>query len=163
MPVSISRTRQGLYQTRRAVSREELLGFAQGLVAERFSRGSTLASPAETKGLLAVEFALDEREVFAAVFLDNQHRVLAFERLFFGTLSSASVHPREVVKRCLALNAAAIIVAHNHPSGHPDPSQADFKITERLVSALAMIEVSVLDHFVVGGADCVSFSEKGWI
>lgn len=163
MSVSISRTRQGLYQTRRAVSRDEILGFAHSLVAECFARGPALASPAETQRLLTLEFAKDEREVFAVVFLDSQHRVIAFERLFLGTIDSASVHPREIARRSLQLNAAAVILSHNHPSGLPEPSQADRQITECVIKALGLVGVRVLDHVVIGGAAAVSFAERGWI
>lgn len=163
MSASISRTRQGLYRTRRAVSRDEFLGFAHGLVAECFTRGDTMASPEATKRLLVVEFAREEREVFAVIFLDSQHRIIALERLFLGTIDAASVHPREVAKRCLQLNAAAVILSHNHPSGVPEPSAADRQITANLVKSLDLVGVRVLDHFVIGGTAAVSFAERGWI
>lgn len=162
MTMTLSKTRNGLYRTTRAVSREELLSLAKSLIAEELSRGDVMSSPEATRRFLAIELAEEEREVFAVVFLDSQHRLMAFERMFLGTIDSATVHPREVVKRCLALNAAAVIVAHNHPSGVAEPSAADRQITERLKSALALIDVRLLDHFVVGGADCVSFAERGW-
>lgn len=103
-----------------------------------------------------------DREVFALLLLDNQHRLIEFNELFYGTIDSASVYPREVVKLALERNAAAVIFAHNHPSGDATPSQADKRITSRLKDALALIDVRVLDHFVVGET-CVSFAERGWI
>jgi DNA repair protein RadC len=102
-----------------------------------------------------------EHEVFGAIFLDTQHSILSFDLLFRGTIDSSSVHPREVVKQALRYNAAAVIFAHNHPSGVAEPSRADEMITRRLVEALAMIDVRVLDHFVVGGTEVVSFAERG--
>lgn len=101
------------------------------------------------------------QEVFACLFLDNRHRVLAYEELFRGTIDGASVHPREVVRRTLEVNAAAVIFAHNHPSGLTEPSQADIRITQRLKDALALIEVRVLDHLVIGEGEGVSFAERG--
>jgi DNA repair protein RadC len=100
-------------------------------------------------------------EVFCCLHLDNRNRVIAFEELFRGTIDGASVHPREVVKRALAHNAAALILAHNHPSGVAEPSQADEVITRRLSSALALVDIRVLDHLVVGDSACVSFAERG--
>lgn len=103
-----------------------------------------------------------EREVFAVMLLDNQHRLIEFKELFQGTIDAASVYPREVVKTALKANAAAVIFAHNHPSGDPEPSQADRRITTRLQDALALIDVRVLDHIVVG-EQCTSFAERGWL
>ncbi|MBI3562051.1 MAG: DNA repair protein RadC [Gammaproteobacteria bacterium] len=102
-------------------------------------------------------------EVFACLFLDTRHRVLQFEELFRGSLHGASVHPREVVKRALYHNAAALILAHNHPSGVAEPSAADRDLTTRLAAALGLVDVRVLDHLVVGESGCISFSERGWV
>ena len=102
-------------------------------------------------------------EVFAAVFLDNRHRVIAFEELFHGTVDGASVHPRVVARRALVHNAAALIACHNHPSGVAEPSRADRAITARLRDALALVDVRLLDHFVVGDGEVVSFAERGWL
>jgi DNA repair protein RadC len=99
-------------------------------------------------------------EVFACIYVDNRHRIIAFEELFQGTIDGASVHPRVVVQRALELNAAAVLFAHNHPSGVAEPSMADQRITERLRSALALIDVRVLDHFIVTAEDSVSFAER---
>ena len=106
-------------------------------------------------------FAPTPFEVFACLFLDNRHRVLAFEALFRGTFDGVSVHPREVVRCAIRHNAAAVILCHNHPSGIPEPSHADRILTDRLVAALELVEVRVLDHLVIGDGACVSFSERG--
>ena len=130
-------------------------------LAERFDRGSPLLSPEHTARYLQSRLRDYPYEVFAVMFLDNRHRVLAFEELFRGTIDGASVHPREVVRRALALNAAAVIFSHNHPSGIAEPSQADQRITTRLREALALIDVRVLDHLVVGDGDCCSLAQRG--
>ena len=119
-----------------------------------------IQSPQESKDYVKLQLSERPYEVFACLFLDNRHRVIAFEELFRGTIDGCSVHPREVVKATLAHNAAAVILAHNHPSGNGEPSQADRRITERLRDALALIDVRVLDHLVVG-QDVVSFAERG--
>ncbi len=115
------------------------------------------------KEFLVTELALCEKEVFAAVFLNGQHQVLSFEKLFYGTIDGASVYPREVVERALFHNTSAVIFAHNHPSGQTKPSDADKQITQRLKKALAYIDVEVLDHIIIGGSDTMSFAEKGLI
>lgn len=160
---NISKTATGLYRTRRAVSGKELISFAANLISEDFQRIGTTCSPDETRQFLTLRLAKEEREVFAVIFLDSQHRVLNFEPLFHGTLDSAAVHPREVAKRCLQLNAGAVILAHNHPSGVPEPSAADRHITEQLRQTLDLIGVRVVDHMVIGGAQAVSFAERGWL
>jgi DNA repair protein RadC len=104
-----------------------------------------------------------EREVFACLYLDNQHRLISYEELFFGTIDSVSIHPGEVVKMVLFHNAAAMIFAHNHPSGVAESSSADKRITERLQSALMLIDVRVLDYMIVGDVEVVSFAERGWL
>ena len=124
-------------------------------------RGDTLTNPGITRDFLQMKLRPYSREVFACLFLDNQHRLIRYEELFFGTIDGASVHPREVVKRALELNAAALIFSHNHPSGVAEPSQADRQITDRLKSALALVDIRVLDHLVVGDTEVVSFVELG--
>ena len=119
-----------------------------------------LTSPQASKDYVKLQLATYEHEVFACLFMDNKHRVITFEKLFRGTIDSASVYPREVVKACLRHNAAAVIFAHNHPSGVADPSLADEKITKRLKDALALIDVRVLDHLIVG-EEVISFAERG--
>ncbi len=142
---------------------QAVLELGQRHLAEHLQRQGALCSPADTRRLVSSRLRDRQREVFAALFLDNQHRLIAFEELFQGTIDSASVYPREVVKKALALNAAAIIFAHNHPSGVAEPSQADRQITERLVQALALVDIRVLDHLVVGDGEPVSFAERGWL
>jgi len=108
-----------------------------------------------------LELALLEHEVFYCLFLDNQHRVLKAECCFQGTIDGANIYPREVVKRALQINAKALILAHNHPSGLAEPSEADRAITRRLIDALGLVDMRVLDHFIIGGAECFSFAEQG--
>lgn len=125
-------------------------------------RGTTpLTSPRATREFLRSALAARSHEVFCCLWLDNRHRVLEFQEIFRGTIDGASVHPREVVKEAIARNAAAAILAHNHPSGNPEPSQADELITQRLRDALALIDVRMLDHVVVGADTYVSFAERG--
>jgi len=122
---------------------------------------STLSSPQVVRDYLRLKLADLEHEVFAAVWLDSQNRALEFDELFRGTLAQTSVYPREVVKRALRVNAAGVIFAHNHPSGVAEPSAADQVLTEALKRALALVDVKVLDHFVIGGSAAVSFVERG--
>lgn len=121
-----------------------------------------IQSPADARRLAALRLAGYEHEVFAVFFLDNRHRLIAFEEMFRGTIDSASVHPREVVKEALARNAAAVILAHNHPSGVAEPSSADERITRRLREALALVDIRLLDHLVVG-EEVVSMAERGLV
>jgi len=125
-------------------------------------RDTVLTSPDTVRHFLSLELRGEPREVFAALFLDQQHRLIAFERLFFGSVAEAAVYPREVARRALVHNAAAVIVAHNHPSGVAEPSRADQAITRRLAEALALLEVRLLDHLVVGD-EVVSLAERGWL
>ncbi|MEM7406634.1 MAG: DNA repair protein RadC [Pseudomonadota bacterium] len=130
-------------------------------LAAELRHGERLTSPTAVRQFLRARLARRPHEVFAALFLDNRHRVIRFEELFNGTIDAATVHPREVVRKALAANAAAVIFAHNHPSGSPEPSAADRRLTRRLVDALGLLEIRVLDHFVVGDGDPVSFAERG--
>ncbi len=132
-------------------------------VAAGLERGDALSDPMRAGDYFARRLRGLPHEVFAVLFLDARHRALAFEEMFRGTLDGAEVHPREVVKRALAHNAAAVIVGHNHPSGSSEPSAADRAVTTRLSAALALVEVRLLDHFVIGdGAPC-SLAARGWI
>jgi len=128
---------------------------------EEMQRGDALNSPGAVSDYLQLLLGAKQQEVFMALFLDTQHRVIASEELFHGTLSQASVYPREVVKRALAHNAAAVILAHNHPSGVAEPSQSDRMLTDALKQALDLVEVRVLDHFIVTAGQTLSFAEKG--
>lgn len=124
-------------------------------------RGENINDPTITKQFLLLKMRHYVREVFACLFLDNQHRLITFEELFYGTIDGASVYPREVLRRSLEVNAAAVIFAHNHPSGIAEPSAADRRITERLKSALDLVEIRVLDHLIVGDTEVTSFAELG--
>jgi len=117
--------------------------------------------PEAVADYLVVHYSEKPSEVFTCLFLDNRHGLIAAEDLFHGTIDGTSVHPREIVRCCLELNAAAVILAHNHPSGNSAPSQADQRITDRVKEALALADVRVLDHFVIGGGDAYSFAEHG--
>ena len=132
-------------------------------LGEALARGAALESTADTKGYLQARLRDLPHEVFCCLFLDNRHRVLAFEELFRGTLNGTAVYPREVVKRALVHNAAAVILVHNHPSGVSEPSRADETLTARLKEALTLVDVRLLDHLVVGDGEMVSFSERGLI
>ena len=125
--------------------------------------GESLTDPAASARYLKSRLASYPYEVFACLFLDNRHRVLGFEELFRGSIDGASVHPREVVRRCLAHNAAAVILAHNHPSGVAEPSAADRAITQRLRESLELIDVRLLDHFVIGAGAPTSLAQRGWL
>lgn len=127
--------------------------------AERIT--GELCSPTQLAAFLNDRLKYSEREHFACVFLDNRHRVIEFKIMFSGTIGESSVHPREVVKRGLAVNAAAVVFAHNHPSGEPEPSEADKQITYVLKEALKTVDIRVLDHFVIGCDSHVSFAERG--
>jgi DNA repair protein RadC len=129
--------------------------------AEQMQVGPALANPRATRDFLRARLRDRDHEVFCCLFLDNRHRVISFDEVFRGTIDGASVHPRDVVKLALARNAAAVILAHNHPSGVAEPSQADEFITSRLRDALALVDIRVLDHIVVGDGACVSFAERG--
>lgn len=129
--------------------------------AEEMQAGPPLSNPRATREFLRAQLRDRDHEVFCCLFLDNRHRVIAFDEVFRGTIDGASVHPRDVVKLALARNAAAVILAHNHPSGIAEPSQADEMITGRLRDALALVDIRVLDHIVVGDGACVSFVERG--
>ena len=133
------------------------------LAKENLHRGPVLANPDITRDYLTQQLLDRNYEVFAVLLLDSQHRVIQFIELFRGTINSASVYPRELVELVLNKNAAAVILCHNHPSGVAEPSQADKRITKRIENALETIEVSVLDHLVIGDRDIVSFAERGWI
>lgn len=140
---------------------DQILAAARQVVDQKMHRGADFGSPADVKAYLRAKLAGLDHEVFAVLFLDNRHRLIEYVEMFRGTLDGASVHPREVVKEALRLNAAAVIFSHPHPSGNPEPSQADRIITRQLREALALIEVRTLDHIVVAGNDTVSFAERG--
>ncbi len=139
---------------------QAILEMGRRHLQESLQRGESLTSPAMTRRFLVARLRDNPSEVFACLFLDNRHRLIAYEELFRGTIDGASVHPREVVKRALHFNAAAVILAHNHPSGLAEPSQADERITQQLKDALSLVDIRVIDHIVIGD-DVVSFAELG--
>ena len=130
---------------------------------EKLMRANALTNPELTRLFLQSRLRDQEREIFALLLLDNQHRVIEFNELFFGTLDAAAVYPREVVALVLKRGAAAVILVHNHPSGVAEPSHADRLITERIQAALGLLDIRVLDHLVVGDGETVSFAERGWL
>jgi len=136
---------------------------ARRTLGHNLSRGPVFDSPQRVRDYLQLEIAHREQEVFMVLFLDAQHQLIAAEELFRGTLAQTSVYPREVVKRALALNAAAVVLAHNHPSGCAEPSQADAQLTQVLRQALALVDVRVLDHFVVTRGSVTSLAERGLV
>ncbi len=125
--------------------------------------GASFTSSHAVRDWLRLQFATLDREAFTVLWLDNQHRLIAHDTLFLGTVNAVTVHPREVVKSGLKNNAAAVVLAHNHPSGEAEPSKADRLITERLQQALELVDIRLLDHLVIGGMDIASFAERGWL
>ena len=138
-----------------------LIERARRLLSTAVRRGRMLTSPDEVRDFLLFTLALREQEVFGVLLLDNRNRVLLWRELFYGTLNQTAVYPREVVKLALQHNAAAVILVHNHPSGHPDASEVDIALTRRLKQALALIDVRIPDHFIVAGDHTVSMAERG--
>lgn len=138
-----------------------VLEMARRVLVQQLVERPVFDSPTRVKDYLALQMRHLGHEVFAVLFVDSQHRLLAFEILFRGSLTQTSVHPREVVKRALALNAAAVVLAHNHPSGVAEPSRADEFLTQNLRASLALVDVRVLDHMVVGATTVLSFAERG--
>ena len=145
-------------------SENDTIAAALAIIARRMHKSNApLESPKMVSDYLVFKLAEKPAEAFSVLFLDNRHRVIEYRELFQGTIDGASVYPREVVRACLEVNAAAVVLSHNHPSGIPEPSRADIQITKRLNDALALIDVRILDHIVVGGSDTVSFAERGLI
>ena len=155
--------KEGFYSVTESVSEQDIIAFAQKIIASRFTRGTSITSSQSSIELLQSKIGHYEHEVFAALFLDSKHRVIAFEELFKGTIDQASVYPREVAKRALHHNTAAIIFTHNHPSGNTDPSQADISLTNTLVAAMNLLSIRVLDHIVVANNQSQSLAELGHI
>ncbi len=153
---------KGLGSAKRAVV-SAVLELARRSLAGQLQRRSVLSSLEQAKAYVHLQLARRPHEVFCVLFLDTQHQLLRWEEMFRGSIAHTSVYPREVVKRALALNASAVILVHNHPSGHAEPSGADRHLTQRLQSALELVDVQVLDHFVVGEREVVSFAERGWM
>lgn len=145
------------------MEKQSLMALALATLAQQHQPGEILGSPEDTRRYLQIRLADRKNEVFGCLLLDNRHRIIAMAELFQGTIDGSSVHPRVIVQKALELNAAAMLFFHNHPSGVAEPSQADEAITRRLKEALALIDVRVLDHFVVTAGESVSFAERGLI
>lgn len=143
------------------VQLQAVLEMARRHSLERLQRADALQNPDDTRAYISARIRHYPAEVFACLFLDSRNRVIAFEELFHGTIDGASVYPREVLRRCMTHNAAAVILAHNHPSGIAEPSQADIRLTRRLSETLALIDVRVLDHLIVGDGEISSLAERG--
>lgn len=150
------------YEIQSPVSADNVLEMAAEILASKYLRGDVMNSASAVKDFLKYKLANYDREVFSVLLLDSQHHLIDYKELFFGTIDSASIHPREVVKVALQHNAAAVIFAHNHPSGDATPSVSDKNITLKLCDALSLVDVRVLDHIVVG-KECVSFAERGFL
>ncbi|HBC3544475.1 TPA: DNA repair protein RadC [Vibrio parahaemolyticus] len=161
MTASITYTNNALF----TAEEQATLAHAADILKSKLviSEQPALTSPDMVKTFCQHSLAAKEHEVFGVIFLDNQHRVRSTAELFTGTVDAASIYSREVVKKALAENAAAVIFYHNHPSGVAEPSQSDRRITRRLADALVLVDIKVLDHFVVSFEDVVSFAERGWI
>ncbi|MCD9026616.1 DNA repair protein RadC [Luteimonas sp. BDR2-5] len=144
-------------------TQDQILEAARQVVDLRMQRGMAFTSPPLVKEYLCAKLAGCEREVFAVLFLDTRHRLLDYAELFHGSIDGAEVHPRVVVREALLRNAAALIAAHNHPSGNPEPSAADRAVTAQLKQALALVDVRLLDHIIVGGHQTIALAERGWI
>ena len=140
---------------------DEVIAGARQKLRRRFRKGKAIRSPSDTESFLLAELATEPNEVFCCLYLDNRHRVIKFDRAFAGTIDGTSVYTRVIVMRALELNSAAVIFAHQHPSGVAEPSQADERITRRLKSALELVDIRVLDHLVVGGDTVVSLATRG--
>jgi len=145
------------------VQLQACLEMSKRYLAEQMQTGQVLTSSLATQNFLTAELRQESREVFAVLFLNTQHQVIKFERLFYGTINAAAVYPRVVVEAAIKYQAGAIILAHNHPSGIAEPSVADNQITERLAQALALVDITVLDHIIVAGCRCYSYAEHGRI
>ena len=149
------------YAFEHVLSCDEIIRLAKNIITSRFHRLGELTSPSHASEFLQMQIGLLEHEVFCCIFLDQRNRVICFEKLFSGSINSATVYPREIVKRSLAHNAAALIFAHNHPSGVCEISPADQAITKRAIDALALFDIRVLDHLIVSGVDIISMAERG--
>jgi len=145
------------------VQLQAVLELSRRFLQQRLQRETVFSEPELVRKYLSHLLSHEQREVFMVLYLDNQHRMICAEPLFQGTIDASPVYPRIVVQRALKHNAAAVILAHNHPSGVAEPSRADRAITERLTQAMALVDIRVLDHFVVGDAEVVSFAERGWL
>ena len=147
----------------RATAIQALPELAHRYFNESLPKGQAIRSPTDTAGYLQARMQDLEHELFCCLFLDNRHRIIRFDEMFRGTIDGTSVYPREVVKEALAINAAAVILAHNHPSGVAEPSQADERITKRLKSALELVDIRLLDHLIIGNGEATSLAARGML
>lgn len=155
------KNRRGLYEVKGAVPPEEIVRLATEILCDRMSQRDVLTAPADVGRFLQLKLGAEEVENFSVIFLDSRHRIITYQKLFTGTIDQTVVFPRVVLKSALTLNAAAVILAHNHPSNDCEPSEADRCLTRYVRDALAMVDVRVLDHFVVSRAGWVSLAERG--
>ena len=146
-----------------SITDDEILAAAEAIHLRRLERQGKISEPNEAAQYLRARCGHAEREVFGCLFLDSRHQILSCEDLFYGTIDGAEVHPREVVRRGILLNAAAVVAFHNHPSGNPEPSAADRAVTARLKQALALVDIRLLDHFVVTSSGFTSLASRGWV
>lgn len=153
--------KSGRYRARRTLTPEQIIRAAKAALSHRCARGAPMKSLKVAADCLAVHYSERKAEVFTCLFLDNRHRLISAEDLFFGTIAAATVYPREIARRCLELNAGAVILAQNHPSGSIDPSAADLWITQRIKEVLSFLDVRVLDHLIIGGGNAYGFAENG--
>lgn len=151
------------YSFNQPITKAELVRTAKDAVVNEIRDQPVFSNPHAVRDFLVLELAHLEIEVFYVLFLNSQHRLIKKQKLFQGTIDGAAVYPREVARHAIKQNAAAVILAHNHPSGSPEPSAADKRITQRLKEALALLDIRVLDHLVVGGDRVVSFAEEGFL
>lgn len=164
MSVSNTQVGQALLPIQRREDEDLVINTALEVLDRRlFTRGPKLEKPQEVADYLKLQIAKMEHEVFAVIYLDSVHRLIKFEVLFHGTINAAVIYPRQIAKRAIALNAAAIIVAHNHPSGCTNPSQADRRLTQHLKESLELMDIRLLDHFIIGEGTSFSFAECGWL
>lgn len=150
-------------EVRAGLTDEQIVALATQILHAQLERGESMSDPAKAGLYLTARLRGEAREKFVMLFMDSRHRVVGYEELFAGTIDGAEVHPREVVKAALRFNAAAVIAAHNHPSGNPEPSAADRAVTARLKQALALVDVRLLDHFVIGDGPAVSMAARGMV
>ena len=153
----------GLYTFTRPIAEKEVIEIACSLLKTKYDQNPTLNSPEDATDYLKLKLSPNDREIFVCIFLNSKNTVIAFETLFWGTINSNVVYPREVAKRALALNATSVIFAHNHPSGNLSPSEQDKTLTDRLKKSLALIDISVLDHIIIAGDMSLSFKNQGLI
>ena len=153
----------GVYTVETPLTDEDILEKASDILLEKINNSDVISNPKDTRTFLKFKLSTLEYEVFAVIFLNNRHQIITYKELFRGTIDGASVYPREVVKEALAVNATSIIIAHNHPSGVAEPSQADERITLRLKEALGFMDIRLLDHLIIGFDETVSLAERGVI